>query len=82
MTIEETKRRIHDALCSFRNLFVIILFAAEISCSIAVEAVADKYPGVEQPPLMILKTNYAIRTFVDVLDSVPWLLQRIVFATD
>ncbi|KAE8667228.1 T-complex protein 1 subunit epsilon [Hibiscus syriacus] len=37
----------------------------EISCSIAVEAAADKYPGVEQ---------YAIRGFADALDSVPMAL--------
>ncbi|KAL1060657.1 hypothetical protein V6Z11_1Z080600 [Gossypium hirsutum] len=49
MMIEETKRSIHDAL-------------SEISCSIAVEAAADKYPGVKQ---------YAIRAFADALDAVP-----------
>lgn len=53
MMIEETKRSIHDALCVARNLIRnnSIVYgggAAEISCSIAVEAAADKYPGVEQ----------------------------------
>ncbi|MBA0721540.1 hypothetical protein Golax_009073 [Gossypium laxum] len=67
MMIEETKRSIHDALCVARNLIRnnFIVYgggAAEISCSIAVEAAADKYPGVEQ---------YAIRAFVDALDAVP-----------
>ncbi|MFQ6640616.1 hypothetical protein Gotur_016918 [Gossypium turneri] len=67
MMIEETKRSIHDALCVARNLIRnnFIVYgggAAEISCSIAVEAAADKYPGVEQ---------YAIRAFADALDAVP-----------
>nr|GEV26934.1 T-complex protein 1 subunit epsilon [Tanacetum cinerariifolium] len=53
MMIEETKRSIHDALCVARNLIRnnSIVYgggAAEISCSVAVEAAADKYPGVEQ----------------------------------
>ncbi|MBA0656431.1 hypothetical protein Goklo_008789 [Gossypium klotzschianum] len=66
MMIEETKRSIHDALCVARNLIRnnSIVYgggSAEISCSIAVEAAADKYPGVEQ---------YAIRAFADALDSV------------
>ncbi|KAG8493083.1 hypothetical protein CXB51_010414 [Gossypium anomalum] len=70
MMIEETKRSIHDALCVARNLIRnnFIVYgggAAEISCSIAVEAVADKYPGVEQ---------YAIRAFADALDAVPMAL--------
>ncbi|MBA0772807.1 hypothetical protein Gotri_008127 [Gossypium trilobum] len=66
MMIEEIKRSIHDALCVARNLIRnnSIVYgggSAEISCSIAVEAAADKYPGVEQ---------YAIRAFADALDSV------------
>lgn len=53
MMIEETKRSIHDALCVARNLIRnnSIVYgggSAEISCSIAVEADADRYPGVEQ----------------------------------
>lgn len=53
MMIEETKRSIHDALCVARNLIRnnSIVYgggSAEISCSIAVEAAADRYPGVEQ----------------------------------
>ncbi|PWA55844.1 TCP-1/cpn60 chaperonin family protein [Artemisia annua] len=60
MMIEETKRSIHDALCVARNLIRnnSIVYgggAAEISCSIAVEAAADKYPGVEQVPSIYLK---------------------------
>ena len=53
MIIEETKRSLHDALCVARNLIRnnSIVYgggSAEISCSIAVEAAADRYPGVEQ----------------------------------
>lgn len=53
MIIEETKRSLHDALCVARNLIRnnSIVYgggSAEISCSIAVDAAADKYPGVEQ----------------------------------
>lgn len=53
MMIEETKRSIHDALCVARNLIRnnSIVYgggSAEISCSVAVEAAADRYPGVEQ----------------------------------
>ncbi|XP_077250585.1 T-complex protein 1 subunit epsilon-like isoform X2 [Tasmannia lanceolata] len=70
MMIEETKRSIHDALCVARNMIRnnSIVYgggSAEISCSIAVEAAADKYPGVEQ---------YAIRSFADALDSIPMAL--------
>ncbi|KAI3970364.1 hypothetical protein MKX01_024011 [Papaver californicum] len=70
MVIEETKRSIHDALCVARNLIRSnsIVYgggSAEISYSIAVEAAADKYPGVEQ---------YAIRAFADALDTVPMAL--------
>lgn len=53
MMIEETKRSLHDALCVARNLIRdnSIVFgggAAEISCSLAVEAAADRISGVEQ----------------------------------
>ncbi|XP_050877164.1 T-complex protein 1 subunit epsilon, partial [Lathyrus oleraceus] len=70
MIIEETKRSIHDALCVARNLIRnnSIVYgggSAEIACSIAVEAAADKYPGVEQ---------YAIRAFGDALESIPMAL--------
>ncbi|XP_051148929.1 T-complex protein 1 subunit epsilon-like isoform X2 [Andrographis paniculata] len=70
MMIEETKRSIHDALCVARNLIRnnSIVYgggSAEISCSVAVEAAADKYPGVEQ---------YAARAFADALDAVPMAL--------
>ncbi|KAG6384161.1 hypothetical protein SASPL_156041 [Salvia splendens] len=70
MMIEETKRSLHDALCVARNLIRnnSIVYgggSAEISCSIAVDAAADKYPGVEQ---------YAIRAFADALDAVPMAL--------
>ncbi|KAL5760038.1 hypothetical protein ACOSQ2_018876 [Xanthoceras sorbifolium] len=70
MMIEETKRSIHDALCVARNLIRnnSIVYgggSAEISCSVSVEAAADKYPGVEQ---------YAIRAFADALDCIPMAL--------
>ncbi|THU46616.1 hypothetical protein C4D60_Mb09t06800 [Musa balbisiana] len=70
MMIEETKRSIHDALCVARNLIRnnSIVYgggSAEISCSISVEAAADRYPGVEQ---------YAIRSFAEALDSIPLAL--------
>ncbi|KAG5236165.1 hypothetical protein OIU77_014902 [Salix suchowensis] len=70
MMVEETKRSIHDALCVARNLIRnnSIVYgggSSEISCSISVEAAADRYPGVEQ---------YAIRAFADALDSVPMAL--------
>jgi hypothetical protein len=58
MIIEETKRSIHDALCVARNLIRnnSIVYgggSAEIACSIAVEAAADKYPGVEQVCILL-----------------------------
>ncbi|KAJ1422683.1 TCP-1-like chaperonin intermediate domain superfamily [Sesbania bispinosa] len=70
MIIEETKRSLHDALCVARNLIRnnSIVYgggSAEISCSIAVEAAADRYPGVEQ---------YAIRAFADALEAIPMAL--------
>lgn len=70
MIVEETKRSLHDALCVARNLIRnnSIVYgggSAEISCSVAVEAAADKYPGVEQ---------YAIRAFAEALDAVPMAL--------
>ena len=47
MILEETKRSLHDALCVARNLVrdnnvVYGGGAAEISCSVAVEAAADR----------------------------------------
>ncbi|KAK9707475.1 hypothetical protein RND81_07G199900 [Saponaria officinalis] len=70
MMIEETKRSIHDALCVARNLIRnnSIVYgggSAEIACSIAVDAAADKYPGVEQ---------YAIRAFAEALEAIPMAL--------
>jgi T-complex protein 1 subunit epsilon len=67
MMIEETKRSLHDALCVARNLvrdnrIVYGGGAAEMACSLAVEAAADKVPGVEQ---------YAMRAFADALDIIP-----------
>ena len=95
MMIEETKRSIHDALCVARNLIrnnriVYGGGSAEIACSIAVEAAADRYPGVEQVglflwylPLQLIcrllnilsfHMQYAIRAFADALDAVPMAL--------
>lgn len=70
MIVEETKRSLHDALCVARNLVrnnkvVYGGGSAEIACSLAVEAEADKVQGVEQ---------YAMRAFADALDSVPLAL--------
>ncbi|XP_044418751.1 uncharacterized protein [Triticum aestivum] len=58
----ETKRSIHDALCVARNLIInnSIVYgggSAEISCSIVVEAAADRHPEVEQ---LYLKTVVAL----------------------
>eukprot|EP00899_Mesostigma_viride_P003157 jgi/Mesvir1/12842/Mv05874-RA.1 len=70
MIVEETKRSIHDAICVARNLIKdnSIVYgggSAEIACSLAVEAAADKIPGVEQ---------YAMRAFADALEAVPLAL--------
>ena len=59
MILDEIKRSLHDALCVARNLvrdnqIVYGGGAAEISCSLAVEAAADNIVGVEQ---------YAMRAF-------------------
>jgi len=70
MILEETKRSLHDALCVARNLVKdnSIVYgggSAEIACSLAVEAAADKIKGVEQ---------YAMRAFADALDAIPLAL--------
>ncbi|KAJ4798353.1 T-complex protein 1 subunit epsilon [Rhynchospora pubera] len=44
---------------------VTIFIRGEISCSVAVEAAADRHPGVEQ---------YAIRSFAEALDAIPLAL--------
>uniref|UniRef100_A0A453DJR3 Uncharacterized protein n=1 Tax=Aegilops tauschii subsp. strangulata TaxID=200361 RepID=A0A453DJR3_AEGTS len=64
----ETKRSIHDALCVARNLIInnSIVYgggSAEISCSIVVEAAADRHPEVEQVIVvleLVLKTVVAL----------------------
>ncbi|KAE9454170.1 hypothetical protein C3L33_13921, partial [Rhododendron williamsianum] len=71
MMIEKTKQSIHDALCVAWNLIrnnsiVYGSGAAEISCSLAVEAAADRHPGIEQVRLyggysFILHTHHAVR---------------------
>lgn len=70
MVVEEAKRSIWDALCVARNLIkqsdvVCGGGAAEIACSIAVDAQADRTPGLEQ---------YAIRAFADALEAAPLAL--------
>jgi len=70
MIVEEGKRSLHDAMCVVRNLVrdnrvVYGGGSAEISCSIAVSAAADKVGGIEQ---------YAIRGFADALDDIPMAL--------
>jgi T-complex protein 1 subunit epsilon len=70
MIIEEAKRALHDALCVVRNLIrdnriVYGGGAAEISCSLAVGAAADKIASLEQ---------YAMRAFADALETIPLAL--------
>eukprot|EP00475_Leptophrys_vorax_P012053 TRINITY_DN18497_c0_g1_i1.p1 TRINITY_DN18497_c0_g1~~TRINITY_DN18497_c0_g1_i1.p1 ORF type:complete len:537 (+),score=68.63 TRINITY_DN18497_c0_g1_i1:153-1763(+) len=70
MMVDETRRSLHDALCVARNLIRdnSIVYgggSAELACSLAVEAAADKVPGVEQ---------YAMRAFADALEVVPMAL--------
>jgi T-complex protein 1 subunit epsilon len=67
MIIEEAKRSLHDALCVIRNLIKDsrIVYgggAADLSCSLAVAAEADKISTIEQ---------YAMRAFADALESIP-----------
>ena len=68
MMIEETKRSLHDALCVARNLIrdKAIVYgggAAEISCSLAVEAAADKISGVEQVHFFFSKHVFRVVDF-------------------
>lgn len=68
--IDEAKRALHDALCVVRNLVrdnrvVYGGGAAEIACSIAVAATADKVASIEQ---------YAMRAFATALDAIPLAL--------
>lgn len=70
MIVEEAKRSIHDALCVIRNLvrdnrIVYGGGAAEISCSLAVSAAADKISSVEQ---------YAMHAFAETLETIPLAL--------
>jgi len=70
MIVEEAKRSLHDAMCVARNLIrdnriVYGGGAAEITCSLAVAAAADKIAGIDQ---------YAIRAFADALDDIPMAL--------
>lgn len=70
MIVEEAKRSINDAICVVRNLIKDnrIVYgggAAEIACSLAVSAEADKITSLEQ---------YAYRAFADALDSIPLAL--------
>jgi T-complex protein 1 subunit epsilon len=70
MMVEEAKRSLHDAMCVVRNLvrdnrIVYGGGAAEIACSLAIAAEADKVPGMEQ---------YAMRAFAEALDDIPMAL--------
>merc|ERR1712025_1152779 len=70
MIIEEAKRSMHDALCVVRNLvrdnrIVYGGGAAEIACSLAVDAEADKEASLEQ---------YAMHSFADALCHIPMAL--------
>eukprot|EP00004_Rigifila_ramosa_P012773 TRINITY_DN2790_c0_g1_i3.p1 TRINITY_DN2790_c0_g1~~TRINITY_DN2790_c0_g1_i3.p1 ORF type:complete len:650 (+),score=158.03 TRINITY_DN2790_c0_g1_i3:1287-3236(+) len=70
MIIDEAKRSIHDALCVARNLvkdnrIVYGGGAADLSCSLAVSAQADKVSSIEQ---------YAMRAFADALEVIPLAL--------
>ena len=70
MIIDEAKRSLHDAMCVARNLIrdnriVYGGGAAEVACSIAVSAAADRIAGMEQ---------YAMRAFADALEDVPMAL--------
>merc|ERR1711988_654966 len=63
MILDEAKRSLHDAICVVRNLVRTnrIVYgggAAELTCSLKVNAEADKTQGVEQ---------YAMRAFADAL---------------
>ncbi|KAJ3317787.1 T-complex protein 1 subunit epsilon [Boothiomyces sp. JEL0866] len=70
MIIDEAKRSLHDAICVVRNLvrdnrIVYGGGAAEITCSLAVSAAADKISSIEQ---------YAMRAFASALDAIPLAL--------
>jgi len=70
MVVDEAKRSLHDAMCVTRNLVkdnrvVYGGGAAEITCSLAIDAAADKVSTTEQ---------YAMRAFADALDEVPLAL--------
>jgi len=67
MIVDEAKRSLHDALCVVRNLvkdnrIVYGGGAAEIACSLAVAAEADRISSLEQ---------YAYRAYADALDAIP-----------
>ncbi|KAJ3270787.1 T-complex protein 1 subunit epsilon [Terramyces sp. JEL0728] len=70
LIIDEAKRSLHDAICVVRNLIrdnriVYGGGAAEITCSLAVSAAADKISSIEQ---------YAMRAFASALDAIPLAL--------
>ncbi|KNE65436.1 T-complex protein 1 subunit epsilon [Allomyces macrogynus ATCC 38327] len=70
MIIDEARRSLHDAMCVVRNLIrdnrvVYGGGSAEIACSLAVSAAADKVKTIEQ---------YAMRGFAAALDAVPLTL--------
>ncbi len=70
MIVQEAKRSLHDAMCVTRNLIKSnrIVYgggSAEISCGIKILEHANRTSGLEQ---------YAMRAFVDALDTVPLAL--------
>jgi len=70
MIVDEAKRSLHDAMCVVRNLIrdnriVYGGGAAEISCSIKVDEVAEAETGMEQ---------YAMRSFARALCDIPMAL--------
>jgi T-complex protein 1 subunit epsilon len=67
MIVDEAKRALHDAMCVTRNLIkdnrvVYGGGAAEVTCSLTVQAAADETAGLEQ---------YAMRAFADALETIP-----------
>jgi T-complex protein 1 subunit epsilon len=67
MIVDEARRCLHDAICVVRNMIKNSRIvpgggATELACSIAVQEVAAKTPGIDQ---------YALRAFADALEVIP-----------
>lgn len=72
MIVDEGVRALHDSICVVRNLIrdsrvVYGGGAAELSCSLAVSAAADRQKGIDQ---------YAFRAFATALDSIVTTLSE------